>query len=369
MIIDRADCDVGLPSLEPEATQHSPLTHMKMQSVLIRQLFAQFGLTKNLVDPADVQRYQCTIEAWIRTFPPPFDIHNPDKSLDESCPWIVLHRHYVRTMAFSMLLDPVRAFLARAFTIDASEAELKIRGDGIDYCLELMFSLRGFFDHVFPRDAKYHWVLFCIFDTSTVLCSAILHDEHHTLPRREDIFEAIDEAHTMLQRLRMVTKSARASYGILTRIVQRLPRTAVTPIFTRDNPASKRVHLEEAVISPQTVSSRHGAPLLISPPTTASTASFTPAPTAAIADVSRTSSLVPVGNDGNPSETYAVAIPLISWQPEVLDQGPTDGFSINELPSPDTVFASISDEELGELAISWNYQSLDFGFVDPSPLV
>src|SRR5262249_46632532 len=125
-------------------------------------------------------------------------------------------------------------------TIDAKESELKIRSNGIDYCLELMISLRGFFDHVYPRDSKFHFVLFCIFDTSTVLCSAILHDEHHTLPRRDDVLKAIDDAHAMLQRLRMVTKSARTSYGILSRIIQRLPRTDMTP-GSEASPSAKRL--------------------------------------------------------------------------------------------------------------------------------
>lgn len=364
MIIDRADCDVGLPNLGLEGMQHSPLTHMKMQSSLIRKLFGRFGLTKNVVDPKDVQEYQGIIEAWIKDFPPPFNVHNPDKSLDASCPWIVLHRHYLRTMAFSMLLDPIRAFLARPFTIRSSEAELQIRSDGIDYCLELMVSLRGFFDHVYPRDAKFHFVLFCIFDTSTVLCSAVLHDEHHTLPRRDDVFKAIDEAHAMLQRLRMVTKSARTSYGILTRIVQRLPRTVVTPKVTTGSPLNKKARVGETSASSQTGSYQSGSSRLISPPTTTVATHMTPATVASSAGAPSLPSLPTVGSGEISAEAYVAPAPYLEWQPQMVAQDPAN-FTATELPPSDAVFANISDEELGELASLWNYQSLDFSFINP----
>lgn len=405
MIIDRAECDVGIPSLALEGTQHSPLTHMKMQSSLIKTLFGRFGLTRNVTDPKDVQEYQGIVKAWIRDFPPPFDVNNPDKSLDGNCPWIVLHRHYIRTMAFSMILDPIRAYLARAFTIDAKEAELKIRSDGIDYCLELMVSLRGFFDHVYPRDSKFHFVLFCIFDTSTVLCSAILHDEHHTLPRRDDVFGAIDDAHAMLQRLRMVTKSARTSYGILSRIVQRLPRTKVLPgkEQTRQNSNAKRLRVTKAEVPaapeaevPGFVQSQVLA--VVSPPTTAShdvlqpytsiainapetcsagssneqtrEASPKPVSSAAVIPhslVSDTSSVLGISSNPDPLQrfdapSYLESQPqFIPFADEILQPvAPT-------AESSEGLFDNISEEDLGELATMWHFESLDFDFLDRTP--
>ncbi|KAM6531773.1 hypothetical protein FSOLCH5_001225 [Fusarium solani] len=363
-LIDRADCDVGLPDLGLEGTPLSPLTYMKLQSNLIRQLFGRFGLTKNVVSPADVQEYQRMIEAWIEDFPAPFQAHNPDTSLDASCPWIVLHRHYLRTMAFSMLLDPIRVFLARPFTIRSSEAELQIRSGGINYCLELMVSLRGFFDHVYPRDAKFHFVLFCIFDTATVLCSAVLHDQYHTIPRRDDVFKAIDEAHDMLQRLRTVTKSAKTSFGILNRIVQRLPRTVVTPKMVTGSPSSKKARIGEAAASPQTVSHECVSASFAPQPTTTMATSMTPATALSSVGVPALSGL-PSGTSSDAAADANVApAPFIEWQPQVPVQDPAN-FPNSQLPPSDAVFANISDEELGELASLWNYQSLDFSFINP----
>lgn len=229
MIIDRSDCEVGLPNPALEDLQHLPLARMRIQSTLIRQLSAQFGSTKNITDPADIEKYQRIIKTWVKELPPPYDILNPDKPADLSSPWVALHRHCIRTVALSMLLDPVRAFLGKEFRSLPSEAELKIHSHGVDLCIELMTSLHSFFDFVHTHDAKFHLVLFSIFDTAAILCAAVLHDRHHTLLRREDIFKAIDDAHTMLRRLRGVTKSACTPYSVLSRIRARLPRAVTGP--------------------------------------------------------------------------------------------------------------------------------------------
>lgn len=368
MIIDRADCNVGLPSLTLEGMIHNPLIHIKLQSELIRKLFGRFGLTKNVATPRDVQEYQYMIESWMETFPPPLDVYHPDQSLDAAYPWIVLHRHYIRTTAFSMLLDPIRAYLARAFTIDSTDAERKIRSDGINYCLELMVSLNGFFEYVYPWDPKYHYVLFCVFDTSTVLCSAVLHDEHHTLPRRDDVFRAIDEALAMLQRLNTVTKSAKTSYGILSRIVQRLPRTVVLPRSlendTARHPRGIEVPISPPTVSPHYVSPQHFSSPMVTPPGPSVPAEVASAPGEAFG-----------------YGAYAMAAPFdyAEWQPNIhspIAPGPVGMHMPNGMVESqyisaglegiqDGSFANISDRELGELASFWNYSSLDFEFFPP----
>nr|RBQ88368.1 hypothetical protein FVER53263_00794 [Fusarium verticillioides] len=365
LIIDRADCDASLPNLSLEGCEYSPLLHMKMQCSVTRQLSRRFGSPKNVMAHADVQEYQGIIETWIASFPPPFNVQHPDTSSDGLYPWVVLHRHILHTVAFSMLLQPIRGFLTRPFAIRSLEAELQIRSDGINYCLELMASLRRFFKYVYPRDAKFHFVLFCIFDISTVLCSAVLHDEHHTLPRRDDVYKAIDGAHAMLQDLRMVTKSAKASYGILTRIVQRLPRvTATTHSMASRSPVPSRPQaLPEAAASPQTLSPGSASNSQNSPLAAAFSPSPAIIPTPGVVSPVYTLGGVPVmGDDFVPPIAYAATAPCSDWQSQLYMQNPT-GFMPAGVPAEGPVFANISDEELGELANLWNYQSLDFSFM------
>ncbi|KAI3570994.1 hypothetical protein IWW34DRAFT_300983 [Fusarium oxysporum f. sp. albedinis] len=68
MIIDRSDCDVGLPSPALDGVEHSPFTRMRLLSTVIQHLFAQFGSTKNVTDPSAIEKYQRIITSWAREF-------------------------------------------------------------------------------------------------------------------------------------------------------------------------------------------------------------------------------------------------------------------------------------------------------------
>lgn len=197
---------------------------MRLQSELIGRLSDRFGGPKNVTQPKAIREYQLMIEQWMRMFPPPYRLDNPDRAQDDSKPWIKLHRYQLHTMSFSMVLDPMRAYLARPVSRESSDAELRIRAEGIDYALKLMTSLRGLFECVWPRDTKFHAVVFSVFDTAAVLCSAVMHDADQSIPRKAEIFTAIDKALGMLNRLKNVAKMGKTSHKILLRLSQKLTR-------------------------------------------------------------------------------------------------------------------------------------------------
>lgn len=172
--------------------------------------------------PSDVQRYEQEIEKWIKSFPPQFSIIAPDTTQDETYPWLVLHRQYLYTIGYIMKISPAKSYFVRRSPSAESELEQQIKATGIDNCLVFMEKLEQYFAYVYPHDARFHFVLFSIFDTGALLCSALLHDTNHLLPRRNDITNAITSALGMLQKLQNATKSASASYSILSRLVKRL---------------------------------------------------------------------------------------------------------------------------------------------------
>ncbi|XP_044722136.1 fungal specific transcription factor domain-containing protein [Hirsutella rhossiliensis] len=391
MIIDRSDCQVGLPSLKLEGYSPSPLMHMKLQSELITQLSRRFGLPKHVASPSDVRDYQAIIETWMSSFPPSYALNNPDHSADLQRPWIVLHRHYLHTMSFSMLLDPIRAYLAKPMTASSPPDELRIRSDGINYCLRLMSALYGFFDHVYPRDAKFHFVLFCIFDTAAVLCSALMHDEDGSTPRRDDILGAIDGAVAMLKRLNNATKTAKTSYDILLRVSQRVTRPAATapPHFPSGKgrqrktprvgglattpPCGRQVELAvasdagsvESYVSYNSMPSQSGilvshtpSPHSMSPVDRKYYGGAVVCPTASppggmSVDGSVALSTSPV--DHMSAHGYGHSTPYLNMTPPMEDvYQPVE-------------FGNITQQELGDLASLWNYESLNLYFIAPQP--
>jgi hypothetical protein len=77
-------------------------------------------------------------------------------------------------------------------------------------------------------------VVFCIFDTATLLCSAIIHDRDHVLPHREEAKNVIESSLDMLHQLSLTTKLGATSYNFLFKLAQ------ATPELSGNTPASKR---------------------------------------------------------------------------------------------------------------------------------
>ncbi|KAG5979892.1 hypothetical protein E4U55_004650 [Claviceps digitariae] len=381
MIIDRSDCDVGLPNLTLEGYSPSPLLYIKLQSELIGYLSARFGNTKTVVRSTDVEMYQSIVETWMRNFPPTYDLTNPDKSNDASRPWIVSHRYHLHAIALSMLLEPFRAYLTKPLSKLSPADELKIRSDGINYALRLMTSLHEFFDHVYPRDANFHFVLFCIFDTAAVLCSALMHDQDYSIPHQHDIFRAIDKAVAMLKRLNTVTKTARTSYEVLVKVAQRIPRPAPAPKQRWAARPQQHSIPKDFTLTPPIISQAELA-MASDPGSVESTLSYTTPPSDALIYQ------LPVSQSTSPDHyddvTYIYSSPdttapggnnPMMMQPmHGMDMSMSTGvYPMNYMdttPPTDELYSNvnfgpISEQELGDLALMWNYESLNLGFINP----
>lgn len=222
LIIDRSDCQVQLPRLDTEVYNPPPCLHLKLLSQLIRRVAARFGDTRKITKSDDVHEYQIMVETWMNELPPVYDFYSPDTSQDQIHTWIVFHRHYLRTATYTMLLSPIRHFLATRITPETPQDILQIRQSGVNYALNLMQALHNFHSHVWPHDAKYHLVLFRIFDTTAVLASIIIHDHEGTVELRQDILAAITNAFNMMKRLQGTTEIAQRYTWELNKIIQRV---------------------------------------------------------------------------------------------------------------------------------------------------
>ncbi|KAK2132251.1 fungal-specific transcription factor domain-containing protein [Fusarium oxysporum II5] len=368
LMIDRTCCKVGLPELTLEGTTPSPLLHLRLQSELIRKLFNRFGPTRNVVESVDIQEYQKMLEDWMMKFPPIFDLDNPDYSQDTLCPWIPLHRHYIHTMGYSMILDPLRVRLATSIdTKTASKAEVQIRTDGIDYALKLMAVLRGFFNHVWPRDAKFHFVIFSIFDTSALYSSILVHDEDGSVPKRQEMLDSFDMAVDMIKHLRTIAPNFQLYNKILHRLrlkvrgkVSMNPEVTEPPRKCLKYTVSKSTSLlPDICAAPSTIPTCHSQ----SPAVGSHNEEYT----ASVAQVTN----VGLGPDplAQPNHgTNSVHEASIVGQPPMVQSSMSKNIqSLSNLDDgsvEQAMFASISEEELGNLAELWRWQDLDLGLID-----
>lgn len=398
VIIDRSDCDVGLPSLSLEEYEPSPLLHMKLQSAIINQLAQTFGLVKYITAPADVHRHNGMLQAWMNSFPRWYSFENPDRSADEERPCITLHRHYLQTMAHSMMLDPIRPFLARDMSSKTSYDELQIRSKGVDYCFNLMVALRAFFDYAYPKEAKFHYVIFAIFDTTTIMCSAMIHDLDGSLPRQHELTGAIKESTAMLGRLSSTTAGAKPLYEILLRIGARAKKAREAT-----SPEQGRHGLAMTTDLPTPSTSTSAPALTQQPSTIPPLAQAVPFPI----DQNRNPMYLDAVSAGNPvsfgtlphSQPFAEAgqLPMGTSLPQYSESYlaigtsqpypaaasmttsiPYDlGYStespwmtqiMNDQSHPGNTTQGqedISEQELGNLASVWQYRALNLDFINP----
>lgn len=202
---------------------------MKMQCDLIRQLAARFRAPKYVTTPSQIMTYKAMVEDWMAGFPPVYAFENPDRSSDEEHPWIPFHRYYLYTMAYLLIGNPCRAFMAQVYNRLSDPENLEIRKVGIYYSLRQIANLKEWIDHITRRDGRFHFIIFSILDTGAVLCTALINDADRTIPadRRLQIYDAIDDAVMMLKRITTLSITAKTAYEVLSRLAQRVPQKPV----------------------------------------------------------------------------------------------------------------------------------------------
>lgn len=197
---------------------------MKMQSQLTRELASRFGAPKNIISTQEVQEYKDIILQWVRRYPKIYDFYDPDMSRDSIHPWIFPHRFYLYTMACLLILNPIRHYMVKSYTKDSPADELKCRADGLFFSLILIKTQRKWVDKINGRDGRLHFIIFSIFDTAAILCTALVKDSANTIENKEDIFHAIAESTAMLKALVNISETAKMSHDILYRLTKKLKK-------------------------------------------------------------------------------------------------------------------------------------------------
>jgi hypothetical protein len=240
-LIDQKNLTFKFPNLRldqstTEPNLLSPFAHMALQANLGRRVTTAMGNARSKTDLTAQQTLaiESECEKFIDELPAIFRIQYPDTSLDEAHPYFVFQRLQMHCVIYLTMLDFLKPYLTRERQDKMSEQDDEFRKKGIDIGLQLLKVARKLFDHEFPINAKFHMVVFVIFDTATLLCSAIIHDRDHVLPYREEVKSGIETSLEMLHQLSLTTKLGATSYSFLYKLVE------ATPELSRNSPASKR---------------------------------------------------------------------------------------------------------------------------------
>lgn len=383
-LIDRTDCDVGLPNLTLEGYSPPPLLHVKLLSEVIARLAKQFGPVQNVVYPAQVQEYERIVQSWMSDLPQVYAFERPDTSGDTSRPWIVLHRHSIQTMALTMMLEPMRPYLTKPMSRHSPAGELAVRSGGVFYALRLLDGLHNFFEYLYPRDARICHVLLCIFHTAAVLCSALKHDQDLSIPRRDEMLAAIERAVVTLKRLDAVAKWAKTWCDVLIKIAQRsqtpvpVPRRLLQGTAGPTHPGTGG----ELMVAPATVGRAEYGLASESMPLDLQASYTTAFNDPALYHAGESQPVSPPDHyvtsgkspyympaTSMPNDRLTPMHPVASTHGHVLS-GDDPSNLIHVAPPVESIYQNMTFEpmsecDLGDLAKLWNYEGLNFGFINP----
>ncbi|KAF2872342.1 hypothetical protein BDV95DRAFT_491779 [Massariosphaeria phaeospora] len=279
-VVDQKDVSFTYPSLrldESDARPNllSPFTHIVLMAKLCRRVASQMGDVQIVsgVSPEQVLAVQAECQGFIDELPPIFRLTDTDLSLDAEHPYFVFQRCQLHVCLYLTMLDFMKTYLTRDPRQLTSPNDCEFRKLGVELALKQLVVSRRLFDHEFPINAKFHLVVFSLFDTATILCSAIIHDVDKTLPHREEIMDAIDTTLDMLHQLSLTTKIGASSYRFLLHLVQAAPalakhkktrkRQKFETIDTSESQSSSPI--EQVHTAPSSISPQPSAELMIEP--------------------------------------------------------------------------------------------------------
>jgi len=197
--------------------------------------------------------------------------------------------------------------------------------------LKLSESSRKLFKMDHPVHAPFHFVVFCIFYSAAILCSAIIHDSERNLPQRERALAVLGGALDILKQLSPSVKMGAMSYALLLKLVTILPSIDKERVTAENSRSPKRVKTN----LPTPKSLQHSPKLLLTELTQASAAQYVNGP--------ETVALMSTADD-------------FQWMVDpTLPQFDFDGFSSNDFGGLEQVW-------------HWDSLNLDPGSFDPQNL-
>ncbi len=205
--INAADNGLVLPTLNLEKNAGeegfpSPFSHIRIQCQLCLDLAAAMDGVKNEIIPLRVVvKLRDAVGKWLRDLPPVYALTDPVTKWDAANSWIVFQRRYLHMFGYANVFHPLKPYLTMDSSQPMGEDEMKLREAGVAAALKLMVAAEKFYQHLYPRAPRFHYAIFCVFDTATVLYSALIHDKARNLPQRDRLFQLVKKSLEMLEEL------------------------------------------------------------------------------------------------------------------------------------------------------------------------
>ncbi|KAJ5291592.1 hypothetical protein N7478_000843 [Penicillium angulare] len=235
LIINQSSSAIELPSMTLESELEgppAPVSHTASQCKLGIMIIKTSLFTEDETSPEEADSIRSMINGWLVSLPSAYRETDPDLQWDNTHIYVPFQRLQMHAIAYMTMLQPFKRFLTKTYNKKSSKKDKYYRASAVDIALHLMTVSERLFDQVFPLNAKFHLVSFLLFDTAAFLCSAVIHDQDCSPPRRDEILQAIAVACSLLQKLAHTTKAGAICYPILIKLARSLSKSSKPPSIT-----------------------------------------------------------------------------------------------------------------------------------------
>ncbi|ROW03045.1 hypothetical protein VMCG_05703 [Cytospora schulzeri] len=229
LLIDQDDHTLEIPNgrleniNDPEIPH--PLASVALQAELglhVSHLFQKMSTDYSIQLVLEIED---ELEKWMGKFPAALRDHRPDTRWDQKHPNVPFMRCQLNIVAYAYLLAPLKPYLLSTADPEVMGTQLgsDLRIKAVNTCLDLIRTSEQFYELIYPASIKYFFIIFFMFDAATVLCSAIVHDVNHTLPKRNQCIRSLRTVQELTDAVAHRSESARLSSVLLRKLATTLP--------------------------------------------------------------------------------------------------------------------------------------------------
>lgn len=224
LLIDTAEDRFHSPNLavdQPADGAPSPFANTFNQYKLVHMLRTRFGRLGRRTDPEHVEGVLLAISEWTTELPSELAWEGPHEQWDGKHPWIVLQRLQLHVFVAMVRLTPLKRYLL--YPDVSSSIHTNLRQQAMRCAIDCINAATELLTVITPARTRFHFVTFALFDTTTLIISAVLHDTVGDFKNEKEVLDACSLAMCAMQNTSKLTVFAKSASSILKGLISKLP--------------------------------------------------------------------------------------------------------------------------------------------------
>jgi hypothetical protein len=230
LLIDHSSSSYQIPNLDLDGSDAGPISPFSIvyyEYSLIHRLAEKNPRLNSAEARAKPHVILRDIDMWISTLPASLQVTNPVTCWDEQHPYIRMQRAALHTFIWLSKIALLKPLLVHPehYTLDQGGTALRVVAT--DACIQTIHSATETVECSKLTNLKFHFATFALFDTATILSSALMHEVRDSPVVQARMRQAVAQAHRTLSQVAPSTVAANNSVRLLERLMSALPTSVI----------------------------------------------------------------------------------------------------------------------------------------------